>query len=367
MADQKTSTFGVTTTISGGDYVPILKTGNKIITFTNFVTAVLSGGLSAQLSAGNTTGANTIRFEQATAQRVAIFDSNKDLIHSIITVSELANLSGSSSNLQTQIDGLTSMIAAVSLNTFWKDAAVVATTANITLSGVQTIDGVLLLAGQRVLVKNQTNATENGIYICRSSAWERADDFDAGGKLGGATINVQKGSTQAEMTFKCTNDEPVDLGIDNITWVNAGGTTYVGTSNRVTVSGNTIDIAATYIGQTSITTVGTITSGTWNGSQISASYLELESANRTGLSIQFDKESFYGSVASPETGGAITVNTSGARNGIVQKIIHQAGSEPSYPAEFVTINGSYSTTLVNYIVVERINATKYHVWIYQEP
>ena len=59
-----------------------------------------------------------------------------------------------------------------------KEPCRVATTANITLSGTQTIDGVAVVADDRVLVKNQNNATENGIYIVKSTSWERTKDFD---------------------------------------------------------------------------------------------------------------------------------------------------------------------------------------------
>lgn len=367
MADEKMSEFGSVTSITGSDEVIILASGNKRISFTNFKTAVLSGGLAATLSVSSTTGSATIRFSQATASRVAILDSNKDLTHSIVTVTELAYLSGATNNIQTQLDGLSALISSVQNNTFWKDSVVVASTANLTLSGIQTIDGILLVAGNRVLVKDQTDSTENGIYICRSTAWERADDFEAGGKIAGATVTVQRGSVNADRIFRCTNDAPDDVGTANITFVDAGGTSYTGTSNKITITGSVITIASTYVGQTSITTLGTISTGVWQGSQISPAYLDLEATARTGLSIQFDRDAFYGTSSSPETGSAITINTSGARNGVVQRLMHQAASEPSYPGEFVKISGTYNSAKVNYYTIERISSTKYHVWIYQEP
>lgn len=58
-----------------------------------------------------------------------------------------------------------------------------ATTANITLSAVQTIDGITLLSGDRVLVKNQTNATQNGVYTVSASTWVRVDDLNEASEL----------------------------------------------------------------------------------------------------------------------------------------------------------------------------------------
>src|SRR5690606_26637671 len=59
----------------------------------------------------------------------------------------------------------------------------VATTGNISLSGLQTIDGVVLGAGDRVLVKNQSNAAQNGIYVAVSGAWARSEDANAWAEL----------------------------------------------------------------------------------------------------------------------------------------------------------------------------------------
>ncbi len=89
----------------------------------------------------------------------------------------------------------------------------------------------------------------------------------------------------------------------------------------------------------------------------------------TGLNVQFDYERTYGTEASPETGGAITVNTTGAKNGISAIVIHKHTASPTLPADFVVISGTYdnSNTKNNYILITRISSTKYHVWIYQEP
>jgi hypothetical protein len=82
-----------------------------------------------------------------------------------------------------------------------------ATTANITLSGLQTIDGVTVVADDRVLVKNQTTGSENGIYLAKSTAWVRARDFDGGGDaVKGTRIYVHSGATQSGEHILTTAD-----------------------------------------------------------------------------------------------------------------------------------------------------------------
>lgn len=100
-----------------------------------------------------------------------------------------------------------------------KTAVIAATTGNITLSGEQTIDGVVLTSGDRVLVKNQTNATENGVYIIDSGAWTRAEDFDGnpdGEVAQGMWIPVLSGSSNNYTSWIVISDNPIDIGTDDI-------------------------------------------------------------------------------------------------------------------------------------------------------
>ncbi len=100
-----------------------------------------------------------------------------------------------------------------------KAPARAATIASITLSGLQTIDGVSLQAGDRVLVKNQTNAVENGLYVARSSAWSRAADFDgAYDFVKGTQLSVVEGSTNALTFWRVTNASDAVLDEDEITF-----------------------------------------------------------------------------------------------------------------------------------------------------
>lgn len=107
----------------------------------------------------------------------------------------------------------------------WKDPARVATTANITLSGTQTIDGVSVVIGDRVLVKDQTTQTQNGIYVVASGAWTLASDANIGSELEGSAIGVREGTTNATTEFVNSNIGDITLGTTNITFVERVSTT----------------------------------------------------------------------------------------------------------------------------------------------
>ena len=165
-----------------------------------------------------------------------------------------------------------------------KDSVKVATTANITLSGTQTIDGIAVVAGDRVLVKNQTTANQNGVYVVAAGAWSRATDSDTWNELISAYYFVEQGTANGDNGYLITVDAGGTLGVTDVTVVQFSGAgqitagagltktgnqlDIVGTTNRITVNADSIDIASTYVGQSSITTLGTITTGTWNATTI---------------------------------------------------------------------------------------------------
>ena len=102
-----------------------------------------------------------------------------------------------------------------------KQSVRAATTANITLSGLQTLDGVALAAGDRVLVKNQSNAPDNGIYLAASGAWKRAGDADASAEVTpNLTVAVEEGSTQADSIWQLITNAPIVLGTTALVFQN---------------------------------------------------------------------------------------------------------------------------------------------------
>ena len=120
---------------------------------------------------------------------------------------------------QERIEGTPSGVA-------FKQPCRVATTANITLSGLQTIDGVALADGDRVLVKSQTTQSENGIYVVHSTAWARATDFDGNRDVvRGTQVRVHGGSA-ASGWYEVTASDPIVIGTTSITfqrWVLSAG------------------------------------------------------------------------------------------------------------------------------------------------
>jgi hypothetical protein len=102
----------------------------------------------------------------------------------------------------------------------WKQPVDCGTTANITLSGLQTIDGVTVVAGSRVLVKNQTTTSQNGIYLASATAWSRAPDADTWDELISAICFVESGSTLAGSAWYCTIQPGGTLGTTAVTWSN---------------------------------------------------------------------------------------------------------------------------------------------------
>ena len=198
--------------------------------------------------------------------------------------------------------------------------------ATLTNAGTQaalTLDSIVMVVGDRVLVKDQGTGLQNGIYTVTnvgsaSTNWvlTRATDFDSTAEVtGGAFTFVEEGTVNADNGFVCTNNGSITIGTTAITFVQFSGAGQitagagltktgntidaVGTANRITVNADSIDIASTYVGQTSITTLGTIGTGTWQGNVIGATY------GGTGVNNGSNTITLGGSIS---TGGAFTLS-----------------------------------------------------------
>lgn len=99
-----------------------------------------------------------------------------------------------------------------------------ATTANITLSGVQNLDGVTAAAGDRVLVKDQSTASENGIYLQASGAWTRAVDADQNDEVrAGLLTFVSEGTAAGNKFYMLTTDDPIVVGSTSLVFSSLSG------------------------------------------------------------------------------------------------------------------------------------------------
>jgi hypothetical protein len=244
----------------------------------------------------------------------------------------------------------------VALGISWKEPAQAATTTNITLSGLQTVDGVALAAGNIVLVKNQTNAAQNGIYVASSGAWSYAPGSTTWSQYVGALIFVDGGGQAGSLWYNLAQPGGT-LGTTNMTWSNfstsgvytAGtGLTLTGNSFSITntavtagsygsassvgtftvnaqgqltaASSTSIAIAASQItsgtigsslisgSYTGITGVGTLTAGTWNATPIANSYLANSSITINGNAVSLGGST----TVTANTPNSLTINSGGA-------------------------------------------------------
>ena len=170
------------------------------------------------------------------------------------------------------------------------------TLTNATTQAAITIDSIVLALNDRVLVKDQATGADNGIYTVTtvgsaSVNWvlTRAGDADISADVTpGMFTFVEEGTVNGNNGFVLTTDAPVTLETTALVFVQFSGAgqitagngltksgntiDVVGTANRISVAADSIDISTSYVGQTSITTLGTIGTGTWNGTLIGATY-----------------------------------------------------------------------------------------------
>ena len=208
----------------------------------------------------------------ASAQRTALglgTISTQDANNVAVTGGSVTGLgspsSGSDAATKTYVDNL---VAGLKTRIIVRAA----TTANIDLTADlqngDTLDGLTLATGEKVLVKNQTDASENGIYdVVASGTATRNSDYDAIGELAGQIVVVQEGTTNADTIYLCTTDTSATLGSSNITFTiitpaNVGTVTSVGVSdagsseftvtNSPITSSGTITLAVNSINATKI-------------------------------------------------------------------------------------------------------------------
>ena len=191
---------------------------------------------------------------------------------------------------QAQDAATKSYVDAVKTGLDVKDSVRVASTAAATLTtsfaNGESVDGVALATGDRVLVKDQVDGSENGIYTVNASgAPTRAVDFAEAD--GGAFTFIEEGAINSDSGWVMSNDGGVTVGTTSLAFVQFSGAGSITAGTGMTKTGNTLDVVAgtgitsnansvqidtTWAGQAAISTVGTVTSGTWQANTIGVGF-----------------------------------------------------------------------------------------------
>ena len=241
-----------------------------------------------------------------------------------------------------------------------KQSVRVATTEAIYLGNAceagSVIDGVTLVAGDRVLVKNQGGTeptSQNGIYTVNSSgAPTRATDFDTTAEVTpGAFTFVEEGTANGDSGWVLTNNGTITVGTTELAFAQFSGAgqitagtgltktgntiNAVGTADRITANADSIDIASTYVGQSTITTLGTITTGTWDATTVAVT------AGGTGVESFTDNGIVYGNGTS-----ALDVTSAGTEHQVLRA---GSGGVPAFGA--VDLSQTAATT--NSLLISR--------------
>lgn len=258
----------------------------------------------------------------------------------------------------------------------------------VSITSASGIDGTTVSTNDRILVKNcpavagagvttNTNAANNGIYRVTGVASNvisvvRAADADSSAEVtAGMFTFVTEGSTQADSGYVLITNDPITLDSTALEFVQFSGAgqitagngltktgntiNAVGTANRITVTADAIDIASTYVGQNTITTVGTIATGTWQGTQITDTYLAGISGSKVTGNISGNAANVTGTVGVGNGGtgatsltGVVIGNAASAMTavtGTANQVLRRNGANTAF--EFATLDASTVGALSN--------------------
>ena len=205
---------------------------------------------TATLTGGALTGLTNLSVDNinANANTISTTNSNGDLI---LSPNGTGTVTVPSGYKDRSGFGTTSLVTkeyvdAVKVGLDFKDSVRVASTANLTLSGPgASIDGISLSSGDRVLVKNQSTASQNGIYVWNGagSAMTRATDADANAEVtAGMFVFVEEGTVNADQGFVLTTDGSITVGSTSLSFTQFSGAGQIVAGDAITKSGNQLDV-----------------------------------------------------------------------------------------------------------------------------
>jgi hypothetical protein len=185
-------------------------------------TAAASSATASAASATTATTQATNAATSATASATSATTASTQATNAAASASSASSSATDASNSATAASTSAAAAAASAAGIKWKAPVKAATTANITLSGAQTIDGIALVAGDRCLVKDQAASANNGIYVVAAGAWSRATDADTWDEIVSMMCGAEQGTANADKGFLCVSDSGGTLGVTAITFTSFG-------------------------------------------------------------------------------------------------------------------------------------------------
>lgn len=237
-------------TVSGS---PVTTTGTLTAALANQNANIVFAGPSSGAAAGPSFRSLVVDdIPTLTASKISNFDTQVRTSRLDQLAVPTANVSLNSRNLTNLADPVSAQDAATKAyvdaarqGLDAKDSVRVATTANVALTGATTttIDGVTLAAGNRILVKNQTTGSENGIYVFATGAWSRATDADTSAKVSsGLFVFVEEGTVNSDSGWVLTTDGVITIGTTSLNFAQFSGAGQITAGMGLTKTGNTIDV-----------------------------------------------------------------------------------------------------------------------------